>query len=277
LTDLTDGKGTRRHIGPVQLIDDARKLLFNVVSGDLLFRPDNAKVVALDLDSGEETVIADPGGFARYVPSGHLLVAHGSDDFSLEPFDIGRLEATGPRVPYRAGLVGKENGMVAHLAFALDGTMVHEAASIGSATRELIWFGMDGEKAALNAEGRSFTLARLSGDRERVVVTVENDQGQSELWLHHVTRGGLTKRLIRQGSVSERAVDQKPSFRGCPRGQNPEPRDVSIPLSGFRVPRCGPGTTRGGSSLIGTERVADAPDCRTITCTHCCTKLGRTS
>lgn len=86
--------------------------------------------------------------------------------------------------------------MVAHLAFALDGTMVHEATSVGRAARELTWFGIDGAQTGLNAESRRFTLASLSGDGELVAATVENDQGQSELWLHHVTRGGLTKLTV---------------------------------------------------------------------------------
>jgi serine/threonine-protein kinase len=193
LLDVSDGQGTRRDMGSLQLIDDARKLLFTVAPGNRLWRPDNAKVVVLDLDSGEETIIADSGGFARYVPSGHLLVAQGDDDFTLEPFDIDRLEATGPRVPYRAGLVGKENGMVAHLAFALDGTLVHEAGGAASAARELTWFGLDGEQSVLSAGSRRFTVARLSDDSDRVAVTVQNDQGRSELWIHDVSRGGLTK------------------------------------------------------------------------------------
>jgi serine/threonine-protein kinase len=196
LREVSDAQGIRRDMGSLQLIDGDRKLLFTTTRGNQVWHPDSSEVVVLDLDSGEETVVVDSGGFARYIPSGHLLVARGSDDFVLVPFDLDRLEATGTGVPYRAGLIGRGNGMMANLAFSDDGTMIHEVGGADHTAREIVWLGLDGERSASSAGSRRFTTAKLSDDGDRVAVTIANDKGRDELWLHDTERGGLTKLTV---------------------------------------------------------------------------------
>jgi len=63
---------------------------------------DNARIGVLSLETGEHRALVDGGTYARYVPSGHLVYA-GASGLLAVPFDLKRLEVTGPRVSILEG------------------------------------------------------------------------------------------------------------------------------------------------------------------------------
>jgi hypothetical protein len=97
-----------RHIGLVflagqadnrwpQVLPGGKAILFTAHSNNLGF--DSANIVVQLLKTGERKIVHQGGTYARYAPSGHLLFAHESTIFAA-PFDLGRLDVTGPPVPF---------------------------------------------------------------------------------------------------------------------------------------------------------------------------------
>jgi serine/threonine-protein kinase len=62
------------------------------------------QVLALDLETGEESQLLDGVGAAWSLPSGHLIYGRQDGAVFVAPFDASRLELTGPGLPLAEGL-----------------------------------------------------------------------------------------------------------------------------------------------------------------------------
>ena len=74
------------------------------------------------LPAGARKVIA--AGAGRYLPSGHLVYIHNGTLFA-EPFDITRLEATGPSVSVLEGVASNPSTGASQFAVSDTGTIVY--------------------------------------------------------------------------------------------------------------------------------------------------------
>ena len=93
LTTLDSGKQELLHAWP-SVIAQGRVLLFASITGS---SRGASHIEALSLPAGQRRVIVESGTFPQYAPSGHLVFFR---DGALlgAPFDIDRLEVTGPVV-----------------------------------------------------------------------------------------------------------------------------------------------------------------------------------
>ena len=119
----------------------------------------------------------------HYLPTGHLAFARGNALFAV-PFDVARLEVTGPAVRLLDNV--RTDGNDTHFAVARDGTLAY-IPEISRDSR-LVWFDRQGNSMPLDKERRLYSHPRISPDGARVVLTVPRESGGSEIWIYDAAR-----------------------------------------------------------------------------------------
>ncbi len=121
----------------------------------LLFRTRRAnqatsdfQIVGMNLPKGESKVITR-GIFARYSPSGHLLVATSDGKLVALPFDPDKLEVTGPPIGILEGLGIEVGGFSVNLALSQTGTLVYTTGG-AAGTRRPVWVSREGVESPLD-------------------------------------------------------------------------------------------------------------------------------
>jgi hypothetical protein len=110
-----------------------------------------SQVAVLDLKTGRHRVVVDNGKDARYAASGHLLYSRGDSLFAA-PFDLRRLEVTGPEAPVVEGVASAgQGGSVAEYTIADSGLLLYIGGSthLGNAT-SLGWLDRQGHVQPLS-------------------------------------------------------------------------------------------------------------------------------
>ena len=115
----------------------------------LLFRTRRAnqatsdfQIVGMKLPKGEPKVLTR-GIFARYSPTGHLLVATSDGKLVAIPFDPDKLEVTGPPIGILEGLGIEVGGFSVNLALSQTGTLVYTTGG-AAGTRRPVWVSREG-------------------------------------------------------------------------------------------------------------------------------------
>ncbi len=108
------------------------------------------------------------------------------------PFDLNRLEKTGPEAPILEGIQVSRFG-VAPYSFSDDGLLVYLPGGDVRATRSsLVWVDREGNEEPLSAEPRAYGHPRLSPDGSRLAVTVD-DSGNTDIWIYDLGRQTPTR------------------------------------------------------------------------------------
>jgi serine/threonine protein kinase len=158
------------------------------------YSPDYGKIVALTLATGEGRVVLEGGTNPRYAASGHLVFARAGAILAA-PFDVSRLEVTGPAVTLIEGIRIEEWG-AAQFALSSEGTLVYVnggPAWIG----KLTWVDQQGISKPLAAPAQAYGPVSISPDGQRLAVAVAGST--SDLWVYDLTRGTFN-RLTVEGS-----------------------------------------------------------------------------
>jgi len=87
---------------PAEILPDSRAVLFTIWTASN-FNWDNERIGVLSLKTGERRVLVEGGTYALYVASGHLVYARAGELLAV-PFDLKRLEVTGPPVSILKGV-----------------------------------------------------------------------------------------------------------------------------------------------------------------------------
>ena len=146
---------------------------------------------ALTLATGKLTRFEQPGSNPRYVSSGYVVVATRSGTLQAVPFDVSRLEITGPAVPLVDGvLVGP--GGAARMGMSRDGAFAYVTGPL--ALRDLVMVDRTGTARALPAEPQAYIAPRLSPDGRRIAVEVdEPDLVNSDVWVYDMAQHTRTR------------------------------------------------------------------------------------
>jgi Tol biopolymer transport system component len=159
---------------------------------------DDASVGVLDLATGRHRTLIKGAGFARYVPTGHVVYArHGN--LVAVPFDLSRLEVTGPPVTVEEGVRMSVNNGGAQFSFSDTGGLAYMAAGSDDplSTRvPLVWVTRRGEMQTAIDERHRYSHPRLTPDGDSVIVEV--DDPASAVWSYSFARGTLS-RVTRTG------------------------------------------------------------------------------
>ena len=168
------------------------------------------QIVVRTLQTGEQKVLVENGTDPRYVPTGHLVYAQ-LGKLMAAPFDLDRLELTGPSVPvvedlmhiHGRGVLGEG---AAEYTFSRTGSLAYVRAGAGveRLAGSLVWVDRNGATERLQmptstTEGETGFLKwfRLSPDGSRVVgVDVDRDVAVLDL-----RRGTLTRLTLEGDNV----------------------------------------------------------------------------
>jgi Tol biopolymer transport system component len=181
ITTIDSGKGELLHAWP-SVIAQGRTLLFASITGT---RRDASHIEALSLVTGQRRVIIESGTFPLYLRSGHLVFFR---DGALlgAPFDVDRLEVTGPVIRVLENLaVGTI--MDAPLAALSDAGSLTYAPSDAGTTR-LVWVSRQGVEQPITETPRRYQYPRLSPDGRRTAVATAGD-----LWIQDIARATFTR------------------------------------------------------------------------------------
>jgi Tol biopolymer transport system component/predicted Ser/Thr protein kinase len=158
---------------------------------------DDSRVMIRSLSSDEGRVLMASDSRVQYVEPGYLvyvlngmLVAH--------PFDAGAGELTGDPVPL-AESIGVSAVGLADFSASQNGTLAYRAGQTGA--RKLLWRDRSGRELGQVGAPAEFTAMSLSPDQRRLVVSVNDPEGDNvDLWIHDLERGVASRFTFDEGT-----------------------------------------------------------------------------
>ena len=184
LTEVTDEDGSNDHRWP-QALPGGRGVLFSVSTGP----EDSARIVVLDARTGTRKDLVKGSASARYVPTGHLVYAR-SGELQAAPFDLDRLEVTGPATRVAAGVKEDTNGEPEY-AMSDRGDLVYAPGWSGGPRSTLTFLDFQGRAQDTAFPPMPLYFPRFSADGRRVAVTVAG--AKNNVWLYDIERGLATR------------------------------------------------------------------------------------
>ena len=175
-------------------------------SGALLFTIETAAnssrsdkdIAVLSLDSGDITLLGIRGTRAHYVDSGHLLYMR-DDTLVAQPFDVERLESTGPEAVVVRGVAGEADTGNGQFGVSRTAILVYETA-LDTQTR-LAFVDRGGGIEMLHQDFRVMRNPRLEPNGRHIVVSITEDR-TSDVWMFELERGTFDRFTSDGGPVT---------------------------------------------------------------------------
>ena len=185
LSTLLDGELTHRW--PDMLPGDVGVLYTSNTSSDW----NDARVMVQPLPNGTPKMV-HPGFFGRYVSSGHLLFARGGTLYAA-PFDIDRLEVTGPSTAIVDNVVTDASTGGAQFAVSDTGTLVFlDGPPNNSDAQMLAWMDRAGSIASSHTTPLDWVNPQVSPDGRRLALDIR-DGKQIDVWVQELSTRNLSR------------------------------------------------------------------------------------
>jgi serine/threonine-protein kinase len=173
------------HLRRPQDLPPGRRILFSVSTGP----EETARIVVLDARTSRRRDLLTGSASARYVPTGQLVYARNAELLAV-PFDLERLEISGPAVRVAEGVAEDTDG-VPEYAFSDRGDLVYFAGWSGGARNALMLVDLDGSAHATTFPPAPIGSVRFSPDGRRIAVTV--GAAKNNAWVYDIDRGTTTR------------------------------------------------------------------------------------
>jgi serine/threonine-protein kinase len=175
----------------VNVLPDAKAVLFRVRHAGQ--GPADFEIMAMALPHGTAHTLTR-GIFAKYSPTGHLLVITADGKLIAIPFDRGKLELTGPPAALIEGIGVRANGFNIDFVLAPNGTVAYTTGgTLGS--RRAVWVSREGGVTpvdpAWDPQGVIET-AYLSPDGKALAVGLARD-GRRDIWVKRLPDGPFSR------------------------------------------------------------------------------------
>ncbi len=187
--------GESRRCWP-QFLPDGRHYLY--LSDDM--HPEKRGIYVASLDSNERKRVLASETNAAYAPPGYLLYLRG-DALMAQRFDAARLVLTGeplslsvqPAV-YRFAVSGIINLVPwAGYSISSNGVLAWFPGGSAAASTTLTWLDRTGKELGTLGEPSAYSNPALSPDERRLAVDVRNAEGNRDIWIFDIVRGGRTR------------------------------------------------------------------------------------
>jgi serine/threonine-protein kinase len=158
-------------------------------------RFEDASIVVQSLPDGPRKVLHQGGYHARYLPSGHIVYMHDGTLFGA-PFDLGRLELTGPPAPILEGVTANPLTGGAQFAFSQRGTLVFRSGrNLNLSAVTIHWVDQDGKTEPLRALAGYYYNIRFSPDGRRIALDTFGGREQ-DVWVYEWERNTMSRLTI---------------------------------------------------------------------------------
>jgi len=191
LTELDDARRERTHRWP-QFVPGHPVVLFTVATKDSPEYYDDARIDAVNIETGERKQVFEGASFARYVPSGHLIFGRDGSLWAV-PFDIDDLTTTGTPLPVQADVLGLRNSGVVFASIAANGMLAFVEGQPEDLRREVVWRYFDGrtERVEDIPIGAVMSVA-LSPDAGKIAAAVSG-AATHDIWVFDLERKNRTR------------------------------------------------------------------------------------
>lgn len=192
ITTFADTATELGHVWP-QAIDDGRRLVFTMLGATRR----ESRVVVENLETGQRTVVADPGTYGRYLPTGHIIYSDSNGTLLAVPFDLHRNEVTGASFAVETGVrVGYGMGPALY-AVSEAGTLAFIRGSDYENSR-FVWVNGAGEEVAQVGLPVTVESAALSPDGQAIVVYLAQP-GHDDVYTIDTESGDRTRKTFGPG------------------------------------------------------------------------------
>ncbi len=205
VTQLDEAAGEISHRLP-HVLPDGKAVLFTVRYREYLTSWKRARIFVQSLDTGQRKSLLEGGSDARYVPTGHLVFARESQLLAV-PFDLDRLEVTGPEVPVLEGInhsihtpnSNLETG-AAQFSFSTTGMLAYVPGSVFPEVKFTpVWVDRKGGEEPLGVEPKQYLSGRVSPDGRQVLLTTAYPP--VDVWLFDLGRQTLRRQTFEGNHV----------------------------------------------------------------------------
>jgi serine/threonine-protein kinase len=186
VTQSQDSPGHVKDCWP-QDLPDGKAVLFTRIP-ESSRNPDEGRIEVLSLETGERHTILEGGIYARYSPTGHIVAAW-SGGLLAVPFDLSKLEVTGPTVPVLDGIL-LGSGYIPNYTFSQDGSLVFVQGTKGTFDTRILQANRQGVSQPLIAKSDDFYWPKLSPDASQLSVTIEKEE-DTDIWIGNLNDGSL--------------------------------------------------------------------------------------
>jgi serine/threonine-protein kinase len=191
LTSLGENEITQRW---PQILPGGKAVLFT--GNDRADGFQQANVVVQSLPTGQRKVLVRGGAYhGRYLASGHLVYMHNATLFAA-PFDLDRLEITGPAVPVLEGATVNTPVGAAEIAFSDTGTMAYlpapEKVNYDMIEAPIEWMDRRGTTKPLRAMSARWLYPRFAANGRQLAFSLF-DGTQYDVSVYDWSRDELTR------------------------------------------------------------------------------------
>ena len=184
--DFVDGE--RMHKYPCAL-PGGKAVLFTVSTADTETF-DDARIVGLNIETGQRGTLVEGGTHPLYSPSGHLVYARGGNLLAIR-FDAKRLKVTGQPFTVLEEILMSVNSGVANYDISASGDLIYVPGTADKGARTLVWVDRDGKAEPLPLPPRSYLHPRFSPDMRQLAIEIEGPN--HDFYLYDFGRGVLSK------------------------------------------------------------------------------------
>jgi serine/threonine protein kinase len=190
LTTLDKQAGEVTHCWP-QVLPGGTSVLFTSSTGTVGASFEDAVIVVQSITSGQRKTVQRGGFSARYLPSGHLVYIHEGTLFAV-PFDLKRLEVTGPPAPMLEGVITNPSFGGAQFSFSETGNLVYIAGRATAQNVSIYWMDREGKFQPLRETPGEYYNPAFSPDGKRLALEII-DGKRSDIWVYEWERDTLTR------------------------------------------------------------------------------------
>jgi Tol biopolymer transport system component len=186
--------------GP-ELLPGGQSVLYTLATDAGVDLWDHAQIVVQSLKTHERKILVEGGSDARYLPTGHLIYAHGGVLSALR-FDLRRLAVDGGAVALVASVRRSDAAQTgtAHFSVSNTGSLIYVpgAASSSSAQGDIALVDVKGVVEKLKLPSGSYEVPRISPDGKRLAFGVDDGRG-ANIWIYELSGATSMRQLTVRG------------------------------------------------------------------------------